>query len=336
VERDGGLSPRPARKRVGVIGTLVWDRILDRDIRVGAVEEWGGIAYAIQALSIALPEGWVVSPILKVGEDMAEDALRFLRSIPKVEVGAGVRVVPFPNCRVELRYLDQTRRLERLTGGVPPWSWEELEPLASCVEALYLNFITGFELELATARPLPQLFPGPLYADLHSLFLSWSREGYRAPQELPAWGAWLRAFDVVQMNEEEFDLLGRSWGDPWRLAADTVGPELKLIAVTLGSKGAAFVAAPEFSPDPLTWPRLRRGLGVGGASRSGKVALGVTPTVGDPTGCGDVWGATFFGRLLGGDSLELAMATANRMAARNVEHRGTRDLHLYLRGRLSS
>jgi sugar/nucleoside kinase (ribokinase family) len=138
------------------------------------------------------------------------------------------------------------------------------------------------------------------------------------------------------MNEEEFELLGRSWGDPWRLAADVVGPEVKLIAVTLGERGAAYVAAPDFLPDPLTWPLSRRAIGVGGASRSGKVSLSGKLLVGDPTGCGDVWGATFFGRLLSGDTLERAMSVANRMADRNVEHRGSRDLHLHLRGTLST
>ncbi|MFC1660086.1 carbohydrate kinase family protein [Gemmatimonadota bacterium] len=314
----------------------MWDHILHRDGRREPVEEWGGISYALHALSIALPEDWVISPIVKIGEDMAEEALRFLRGIPRVEIGPGVEIVPFPNSRVELRYLDQTRRLESLRGGVPGWSWEELEPLVAGVDALYLNFITGFEMELATAGPLPDLFPGPLYGDLHSLFLSRSVEGLRAPRELPGWGAWLRAFDVVQMNEEEFELLGRSWGDPWLLAAGVVGPEVKLIAVTLGEKGAAYVAAPEFVPDPLTWPLSRKALGVGGASRSGRTPLEGKPVVGDPTGCGDVWGATFFGRLLFGDSLDAAMTMANRMARRNVEHRGTRDLHLHLRGRLSS
>ena len=107
METGDGSPPSRGMKRVGVIGTLIWDRILDRDVRVGVVEEWGGIAYAIQALSIALPEGWVVSPILKVGEDLAEEALRFLRATPRLEVDPGVTVVPFPNSRVELRYLDR-------------------------------------------------------------------------------------------------------------------------------------------------------------------------------------------------------------------------------------
>jgi sugar/nucleoside kinase (ribokinase family) len=42
-----------------------------------------------------------------------------------------------------------------------------------------------------------------------------------------------------------------------------------------------------------------------------------------------------FARLLAGDGLEEAMAEANRLAARNVEHRGARGLVRHLSGRLS-
>ena len=55
----------------------------------------------------------------------------------------------------------------------------------------------------------------------------------------------------------------------------------------------------------------------------------------DPTGCGDVWGATHFSRLLAGDSLDHAIRAAHRAAARNVEHRGAGGLADHLRGKLS-
>jgi sugar/nucleoside kinase (ribokinase family) len=330
----GSSSPGPSGSppRLGVVGTLVWDRIVERDARRVPVEEWGGISYALEAVSVSLPAPWILQPLLKVGEDMAGRATEYLRSIPRVETQHGLRSVPFPNPRVELRYLEQARRAERLEGGVPPWSWDEIQPLLDSLDALYLNFITGFEMGLETAQHLRESFPGPIYADLHSLFLGISSRGVRFPKDLPGWGAWFRAFDAVQMNEEEFSHLGRSWGDPWQLAAETVGPELKFIAVTLGDRGAAYVAAPDFIPDPAAWPATRRTLGVTGASRSGRVPSADTPSVGDPTGCGDVWGATFFGRLLSGDTLDAAMSAANRSAARNVTHRGARGLHRHLMG----
>lgn len=335
VDSGSGLPPTgEGAPRLGVLGTLVWDTILDRDVRREPVEEWGGIAYGLEASTAALPKPWRIRPFLKVGEDLADRAFRFLRSLPRVDVEPGVRVVPFPNNRVELRYENQERKTERITGGLPAWTRDELEGIIDGVDAIYVNFITGGELELATAQWLRETFDGPLYTDLHSLFLGISSQGFRFPRELPGWGAWLRAFDAVQMNEKEFELLGRSWGDPWRLAADVVGPELKLIAVTLGDRGAAYVAAPEFEPDPRKWAGIRGGIGARGTARSARVRLEEDPRTGDPTGCGDVWGATFFARLLAGDDLEEAMGYANRMAGRNVAHRGARGLHHHLRGEL--
>jgi sugar/nucleoside kinase (ribokinase family) len=325
-------APAPAR-RIGALGTLVWDTIHTRDGREEPVQEWGGMAYALAALTAALPPGWELVPLVKVGRDLSESALRFLRALPRTDVETGVCVVPEPNNRVELRYLEGARRTERLSGGVPSWTWPELAPLVSTCDALYVNFISGFEMELDTARALRAGYGGPCYADLHSLFLAVGGSGLRVPRMLPSSGAWLRCFDAVQMNESEFELLGRAWGDPWRLAADVVGTELKLVAVTLGSKGAAYVAGPGFRDDPGEWPAVRQAVGAAGPSRSGR-APADGPLEGDPTGCGDVWGATFFARLLAGETLDAAMATANRRAARNVLHRGAGGLHHHLVGRI--
>lgn len=321
------------RRTLGVVGTLVWDRILDRDGRTHPVEEWGGIAYALSALRASLPDAWTILPIVKVGRDLAEDAYRFLREIPGLDVSAIV-VVPDPNNRVEIRYTSETRRAERLTGGVPPWTWPELAPVAALCDVLYVNFISGFEMELETAMALRTGYRGPTYADLHSLFLGMNVHGLRVPRTLQGWRDWLRCFDGVQMNEDEFELLGIATGDPWHLAADALGPKLKLLAVTLGARGAAYVASGDFEADPETW-RRRRSLGVPTSARSGLVARNGGAVAGDPTGCGDVWGATFFSRLLAGDGLDEAMQEANRMAARNVEHRGARGLYRHLGGHLS-
>ena len=328
-------SGTPPTRRLGVIGTLVWDTIYDRDGRESPVDEWGGMAYSLGALGAALPEGWVTVPIVRIGNDLAESALRYLHGLPATDLSVGVKVVPEPNNRVELRYVEGGRRTERLYGGVPPWTWPEIAPVVRGCDALYVNFISGLELDLDAARSLRSTYHGPTYADLHSLFLGVGSQGVRVPQELPAWGAWLRCFDAVQMNETEFELLGRAWGDPWRLAADVVGTELKLVAVTLGDRGAAYVAGPGFREDPESWAETRHAVGASGPTKSGYVPLRGGGLKGDPTGCGDVWGATLFARLLAGDELEPAMAAANAQAARNVQHRGARGLHLHLQGRLA-
>lgn len=323
-------------KRLGVVGTLVWDTIRYRDGQPEQVEAWGGVAYALSAFEAALPDNWEIVPIVKVGSDLSESAWRFLRSFPRIDVETGIRVVPDLNNRVELVYTGPERRTERLTGGVPPWLWAELGPLARTCDALYVNFISGFEMELDTARSLRSGFAGPTYADLHSLFLGVGSSGLRVPQELPSWGAWLRCFDAVQMNAEEFELLGRAVGDPWALAAQIVGPELKLITITLGANGAGYVAGAAFNSDPSLWPDTRHRVATPRPTRSGIAPAEDSEVMGDPTGCGDVWGATLLAGLLRGDQLEPAMAQANRVAAKNVAHRGASGLHRHLRGRLST
>jgi sugar/nucleoside kinase (ribokinase family) len=137
------------------------------------------------------------------------------------------------------------------------------------------------------------------------------------------------------MNEDEFELLGKAHGDPWTLASGVVGPELKLIAVTLGAKGAAYVAGAGFSPDPFAWGEVRKRIATPGTPRSGMVGIDGTVEGGDPTGCGDVWGATFFGRLLCGVTIDEAMAAANRAAGKNLRFRGARGLAAHLAGRMS-
>lgn len=324
--------------RLGVLGTMVWDRIYARDGRSEPVEEWGGLSYALAAVTAALPPGWEIVPILKIGRDLEEPAYRFLRSLPGLDLESAIHVVPEPNNRVELRYENSARRCERLSGGVPPWSWPELERVAGTLDALYVNFISGFELDLDTAVRIRLGFAGPIYCDLHSLFLGIGPGGVRAYRPLAAFREWLRCFDAVQVNEDELQCLADAWGDPWRFAAEVVGDEPRLLLVTLGPRGAAYVAAPGFHADPRSWrtPGLAaaRPLGVPGAVRSERVPLESGVADGDPTGCGDVWGATCFSKLLAGSDLEPAMRAANAAAARNVVHRGATGLYHFLQGRI--
>ncbi len=327
--------------RIGIIGTMVWDRIFARDQRVAPVEEWGGISYGLAAMSAARLDGWELVPILKLGRDLEARARAFLADLPGLELGDTLVPVPDPMNRVELYYQDQARRCERLTGGVPPWRWEELKPLIQGLDALYVNFISGFEMELETAIRLRMGFAGPIYTDLHSLMLGIGPDGMRVPRPLADWQDWLSCADILQLNEDELTLLSQAWGDPWKFAAQAVGSGIKLLLVTLGERGAAYFASSAFTPDLRSWRRgglaLERPLAAPGPVRSGRLAPEGGPVHdGDPTGCGDVWGATMFTRLLAGDGLESAVAAANGAAEKNVRHRGATGLNLFLQGRIGS
>lgn len=317
------------RRRLGVIGTFVWDIIHGRDVRDAAVEEWGGITYALSACDAALPDDWALVPLAKVGSDLAPQAREFLRALRHLAPDAAPIEVPYRNNRVELFYHSDERRSEVLSGGVPGWSWAGLQPLLRDLDALYVNLISGFELDLATAQLIRQHFRGPIYCDLHSLVLAVEPDGRRTYRPLPEVAAWCACFDLLQVNEDELAMLAP---DGMTLAATALAAGVRNLLVTLGRRGVVYFAEAGFE----RLADLRRPAQVAVPLRTALVPASEARVTGagDPTGCGDVWGATYFSRLVAGDILSDALRAACDAAARNVEHRGATGLAHHLRGEL--
>ena len=325
--------------KVGVVGSLVWDLIHGRDPLAPPTEEWGGIAYALGGLDASLPPDWEIVPLIKVGRDLAPQAAELLRGLVRLTPGGRCVEVPAPNNRVVLHYQSAERRCERMSGGVPGWTWLELGPMVRDLDAIYLNFISGFELTLGTAQALRQGFDGPIYADLHSLFLGMQHDGIRVLQPLADPAAWFGCFDVVQLNEDEMRQLS---SDPLSLSAQALGAGVSLLVVTLGPKGAAYVAAPGF--DGLRSggrtvgrsgdrPTVRPSDRLTAPVRTALIPASPVEAL-DPTGCGDVFGAAACARLLAGDRIEGALRHATAMATRNAALRGAGGLSRHLRGEL--
>lgn len=317
---------------LGVIGTMVWDTIWRESAADSSVQEWGGIAYALAAADAACPSDFRVRPIIKMGRDLAEHGYRFLRELSVLESDEAVSVIDAPNTRVELSYRSSQRRCERITGALPTWTWTELEPRLTGCDALYVNFITGFELDLELARRLRENFSGVIYADLHSLMLATDPRGERTPQPLDQWSEWLPCFDVVQLNEDELASLSAGWGgDPWAFAADVVGGETRLLFVTLGARGAAYV----MTPSSLPFESAGRDAFIDRPEPALTGHVAAQPVEGgDPTGCGDVWGITVCCRLLAGSGVEEAVEDANAAASLNAAHRGASGLASLLKSEI--
>jgi hypothetical protein len=332
--------------KVGIVGSLVWDLIYGRDPLVPPMEEWGGIAYALAGLDASLGPDWEIVPLIKVGRDLSREAQQLLNSLTRLAPGARCVEVTAPNNRVVLHYQSSERRCERMAGGVPGWTWAELGPMVRDLDAVYVNFISGFELCLGTAQALRHGFPGPLYADFHSLFLGMQQDGMRVLRPLEHAADWFGCFDFVQLNEDEMRQLSP---DPLSLSAQALDAGVSLLAVTLGPKGVAYVAAPGFDGlakqgsgaaghfgVTLSEPQAKRG---GQSStfstpvRSGLIKAPAVETL-DPTGCGDVFGAAAFASLLSGSSVEAALRHATTFAARNAGFRGATGLASHLRGEL--
>src|SRR5206468_5994136 len=99
----------------------------------------------LASLDAHLPGEWELVPLIKVGRDLAAEAQRFLGGLRRLAPGGRCVEVPIANNRVVLHYQSAERRCERMSGGVPAWTWDELGPMVRDLDALYLNFISGFE-----------------------------------------------------------------------------------------------------------------------------------------------------------------------------------------------
>jgi hypothetical protein len=326
------------KRRVGVIGSIVWDVIYGREGRSSPIEEWGGISYALGGMDAALSDEWEIVPIIKVGEDLAPAAAHFMGGLRRMATDGRPIVVPYPNNRVELRYFDDERRSEVMHGGVPPWTWLGLKPVleAARLDALYINFLSGWELDLETTMLIRQSFAGPMYADLHMLAWAVQPDGLRTLRPISDVREWCGCFDVLQVNEDEMRMLA---ADPMALAATALHAGVRCLVVTLAKRGAVYFAAADFERLDLQRPDSPRPF-ESLAPAVGPMRTSIVPAEhivdgGDPTGCGDVWGATYFSRLLAGDNFGDAILAAHRAAARNVGHRGASGLSDHLRGTIS-
>lgn len=309
------LAPEPIRRRIGVIGTLVWDVIHGVPPKRARVEGWGGLAYALSGLDAALGDDWEIVPLVKVGHDVAAQARTFVAGLRHVAPDAALVEVPEPNNRSELRYHDDEHRSECMSGGVPGWTWEELAPRldAARLDALYVNFLGGWEIDLHVAERIRARFRGPIYGDLHMLLWAVQPSGLRHLRPLDHAREWCRCFDYIQVNEAEMAMLAPSLDALAALAHDA---GVRCTMVTLGPRGAVYHAAADAdsAPHGVVVPpaTVRRGADV------------------DPTGCGDVWGATAFARLLAGAALPDALRAANVAAGRNAGHHGVTGLVAHL------
>ena len=104
------------------------------------------------------------------------------------------------------------------------------------------------------------------------------------------------------------------------MAASALARGCTTVCVTLGPRGAVY-----FTGSPVRTARI-----------AAPAEEGSSVDAGDPTGCGDVFGATVTASLLQGADLETAMRAGCRMAARNVTHRGATGLRDHLLGRLTA
>jgi sugar/nucleoside kinase (ribokinase family) len=291
-------------KRIAAIGTVNRDTIYTPD---GVMtESFGGLLYTVLGLAALADSGTVICPVCNVGADVWEKVMGFLEGWTNI-VPDGVRWVPERNNHVTIRYDARGEKEEVLLGGVPPLDSGCLKPMLD-VDAVCVNFISGFELSLEAMQRLRRSASGKILMDFHSLSLGMDAKRRRFFRRLAHWREWMTCADVVQMNERE---------------AEVLAGRMLRNEVEVGAFGAEVL---ECGPDALSITRGDAGSWLVNSDGLEAFPALALDEVMDVTGCGDVFLAGFTLEYIRSGDVRAASRFANRAAGMNGRLRGMEEV----------
>lgn len=287
-------------RTVAVLGPIPYDRVVGPTGEVS--EKFGCVLYTVAALSALLDEDDRILPVVHVRRSDEAAVRELLGVYPQVDL-TGVRAELDRGDVVELRYLDQNRRLERQTHFMAPIRPEDVE-FALEADAFVCVPITDYQVGPETLRYLREHGRGTVHLDGHGPTVALTSGGERRHRLWVDRDSWLPYVDVLKMNLEE---AGCSWFPPGGDETTTAGRPLsvedlpafaahcldqgvQVVCVTLDESGCAV---------------YRRG--PDGALREDLVGRIEVADVVDTTGCGDSFAAGLaFGVLETGDAVDAA------------------------------
>jgi hypothetical protein len=281
----------------GLIGTITSDEIHYDDGRT--FHGLGGVLYQAAALC---GFGHRVVLATQCGGDLrgpVEDLTAGWATLER----DGLRFVPGPGNRVELRYSEKLKeREEVLRSVVPPLDPAFLLGKMDGLRLLLMVFNSGFDIELPDWRRVARAARCPIWMDVHSLVLDRVVGAHRDYKALPGWRDWVDGVTYLQANRQEVAcMLGRPERWPERdeieaFAAEAFERSVRAVLVTMGREGVLLLT-PE---------------------RAALIQAPLADRVVDTTGCGDIFCAGTMHRLAAGAELFEAAAFGVETASRAV------------------
>ncbi len=141
-------------------------------------------------------------------------------------------------------------------------------------DGIFINMITGFDIDLDDLIKLRKSYGGLIYFDVHTLSRGLDENGNRNFRKIPNREKWLSNVDIVQVNQNELLTLSDRQ-DEFGIAHEVLSLGPKLLLVTKGNLGAIMFYMNNNRLESFSVP-----------AEKAKVV--------NKIGCGDVFGAVFF------------------------------------------
>lgn len=103
-------------------------------------------------------------------------------------------------------------------------------------DAIFINMITGFDIDVETLEIIREKFNKFIYIDIHSLARGLAENNMRNFRKIPDVERWLKCVDIIQVNETEFATLSNKTNEE-DIIKELFLYGLKGIIITMADKG---------------------------------------------------------------------------------------------------
>ena len=207
------VKGRSSRK-VAVLGPIPRDQIVTHAGE--RFHKYGCVIYTAAALSALLDAGDTIVPISHVRRQDEGPIKQILGSFPNIDT-SGITSSADQGDVVELRYLDQNRRIERQTSFMNPVLPTDLGKVLDA-DMFVCVPITDYEVGQPTLRYIKEHTQATVVLDAHGPATTLTRSGERRPRVWADQDVWLPYVDILKMNLDE---ASSTWlGESAEVAAD--------------------------------------------------------------------------------------------------------------------
>lgn len=284
---------------ITLIGHICKDKVLLPGMDQPSSVQYGGIVYAVAAMSGVSNGKDTIHPVFGVGSEDLEEVKQLLGSFPGVDTS---HIYPVKGRTNEVTLIygsPETPRIECSEHISEPIPFAKIRPVLDA-DGILLNMVSGSDITLETLDTIRMAVRDsrtPVHFDFHSLTLGIQKKGKRFRRPLTDWRRWCFFLHSIQMSEEEAHGLTAERLDEPALIHQLMSVMVNVLLITRGPNGVTVV-----EQDPHK--RLTR-----------TDIPGVLTDTRDTTGCGDVFGAVYLRSLIGKMSPVDAARRANEVAA---------------------
>src|SRR6266542_2151288 len=209
------MKSRGSRK-VAVLGPIPRDQVVT--YAGERVEKYGCVMYTAVALSALLDAGDTIVPISHVRRRDEGPIKQILGSFPNIDT-SGITSPADQGDVVELRYIDQNRRVERQTSFMNPILPADIDKVLDA-DVFVCVPITDYEVGQPTLRHIKEHSRATVVLDAHGPATTLTRSGERHPRVWADLDVWLPYIDILKMNLDEAGSAGSSsiasrWSTSW-------------------------------------------------------------------------------------------------------------------------